>query len=111
VGGLNTAVGLLIIFGTKFFLEFGDVAANALGYSVGLAVSFFFNSRWTFEVCSPISRFAMTFIVAFALSYFFNLVVVLILISWFSVDSYFAQTVGVVTYTVSFYLLIKTMVF
>ena len=48
VGVLNLLFGLLVIYCAKWFLEWGDVAANALGYSAGLALSFTLNSRWTF---------------------------------------------------------------
>lgn len=48
VGVANTVVGLLVIYAAKFFLRLGDVPANALGYAVGLLLSFALNSRWTF---------------------------------------------------------------
>ena len=48
-GVVNTCVGLMFIFAAKYFLEFGDIAANALGYGVGLIVSFVLNALWTFH--------------------------------------------------------------
>ena len=45
VGVANTLVALLVIYAAKWYLGLGDVAANALGYSVGLFISFTLNSR------------------------------------------------------------------
>lgn len=53
VGLLNTAVGLGVIYGCKFFLEFGNVLANVVGYACGITVSFLLNSSWTFEYRGP----------------------------------------------------------
>ena len=49
VGALNTLVGLGVIFLSMSAFGFGLASANALGYAVGVALSFHLNRRWTFE--------------------------------------------------------------
>lgn len=104
VGVLNTAVGLCVIFAAKWYLHLGDVAANALGYSVGLLLSFALNSRWTFGYRGPrlwaLAKFTMVTAVAYAM----NLVTVLVAIRVLDVNGYLAQAAGIVPYTLTAYL-------
>lgn len=111
VGGLNTLVGFTVILGAKFFLDFADVAANALGYAVGLLVSLLLNSRWTFGYTGPVLGIVVPFLLAFALSYLANVAVLLSFIKLLQVNSYLSQAAGVLSYTVCFYLLSKFGVF
>lgn len=103
VGIVNSSVGLAVIYACKLFLNFDDVVANMSGYAVGLTVSFFLNSRWTFRyrgnVWPAVARFLMVFLVAYVL----NLFIVLLLINSFAVNSYLSQAIGVPFYTVVFY--------
>src|SRR5262249_15324369 len=107
----NTALGLLMVYVAKLVFHLGDVAANATGYVFGLLVGYGLNSTWTFEyrrrVPAAIGRFA----IAFLLSYGLNLIVVWCLIERASVDSYIAQALGIVPYTLCFYLLCRWFVF
>jgi putative flippase GtrA len=111
VGAVNTLLGLGIILASKFFLGLADVAANALGYAVGLTVSFVLNKRWTFGHSGAWRQSALRFLAAAAISYAVNLGVLLALIHWFQVDSYVAQGIAAAHYTVCFYLLSKFAVF
>ncbi len=47
VGMLNGLISLLTIYGCKGFFNFGDVAANAIGYAAGLGTSFTLNSPFS----------------------------------------------------------------
>lgn len=111
VGLVNTAVGLSLIYGCKFLLGFGDVAANLVGYIIGLMVSFTLNSRWTFRYEGPVwpavLRFALTFVIAYAA----NLATALLLIERLGVNAYLAHALATAPYTVTFYLLSRFMVF
>lgn len=53
VGVVNMVVGLLVIYACKWFFQAGDLAANAIGYGVGLSTSFALNGRWTFGYRGP----------------------------------------------------------
>lgn len=111
VGVLNTLVGLAVIYGCKYFLGMGDVAANIIGYAVGLTVSFVLNSSWTFEYSGPKLAAAGRFLVVFAISYGVNLATVMGLIHLAGVNSYLAQAAGMPVYTICFYLLSRVYAF
>ena len=111
VGVLNTAVGLATIFVAKAALGLGDVVANLLGYGVGLAMSFVLNKRWTFGDAGGAVPAAVRFVLAFVAAYLLNLLTVLSLRDHFLVDAYVAQALGVVPYTIVFFLLSRSFVF
>jgi putative flippase GtrA len=104
VGVINTCVGLSVIYSCKWFLELGDVVSNAIGYAVGLTVSFTLNSRWTFGYRGDALFAAIRFLVVFLVAYFANLITVMALIEWAGLNSYLAQLFGVPPYTIVFYL-------
>ena len=104
VGVLNTAVGLGTIYACKYFLSLGDVSANVIGYAVGLLNSFFWNRRWTFlHSGSPVAT-AGRFALVFAIAYLANLSAMLILTRSLILNSYVAQAIATIPYTVLFYL-------
>lgn len=69
IGVIITAIGFaLILLGLR--LGLGDYAANALGYGLGLGVSYVFNRSWTFKATNEPSmeefcRFAAAFVPAY----------------------------------------------
>jgi putative flippase GtrA len=99
VGVLNTCVGLCTIFALKWFLDMGDVLANALGYSVGLITSYFLNGRWTFLYDGSMARAAPRFALTVLVAYLTNLAVVMGSIDALHVDDYLAHVLGFVPYT------------
>jgi putative flippase GtrA len=111
VGVANTLVALVAIFGAKWFLGLGDVAANTIGYAIGLTVSFFLNRSWTFRHKGGIARDAVYFLGCFAVSYAVNLATVLGLIHYLDTNSYLAQALGMPPYTVVFFLLSRYVAF
>ena len=111
VGVANALVGLTVIFAAKALLAFGDVAANATGYGVGLTVSFVLNKSWTFNHKGEILASAVRFLGVFAVAYTINLTIVLALIDWAQVNAYLAHALGMPCYTVAFFLLSKHFAF
>ena len=111
VGLANTLCGLAVIYGAKYFLGLGDVTANALGYGVGLAVSFVLNKNWTFGYEGPVAAALLRYLIVFLTAYGLNLMAVVTLIEQWSVNSYVAQALGVIPYTVSFFLMAKYFAF
>lgn len=111
VGALNTAVGLAFIFAAKALLGWGDLAANAFGYAVGLITSFLLNRTWTFRDRGRIRPTLLRFLGAFALAYLANLASVFALRDLAGVDSYVAQAAGVIPYTVLFFVASRLFVF
>jgi putative flippase GtrA len=111
VGVFNTAVGLTLIFAAKALLGWGDLAANATGYAIGLVTSFALNRNWTFSDRGRISPALLRFLGAFAAAYLANLATVFGLRDLAHVDAYVAQAAGVIPYTTVFFLASRTFVF
>ena len=111
VGLSNTLIGLLVIYLAKWAFHASDVLANAIGYAVGIVVSFNLNSRWTFayrgEQRSAFFRFLLVAVVAYGA----NLLTVLIAIHQAGLNSYLAQALGIPVYTVVSYFASKYFVF
>jgi putative flippase GtrA len=102
VGVLNTITGLSIIYLLKWAFSVPDFPANLGGYAVGLIVSFVLNSRWTFAskrpAASSLPRFALVILVSYVINY---AVVALALHS--NVNSYAAQAMGILPYSLTTY--------
>ena len=111
VGILNTAVGLAVIFGSMALLGLGDFAANAVGYGVGLIVSFVGNRRWAFRHVGPWGPALLRFLLVFAVAYLLNLLTLMYVRDVLHVNSYLAQTAGIVAYTASFFVGSRSLVF
>ncbi len=111
VGVINTLTGLLVIYAGKWFFGLDDVWANAVGYAIGLTVSFFLNKSWTFRHEGELVRSAVRFFISFAIAYPINLGAVLIPINEFGVNSYIAQALGMPPYTIAFFLLSRYFAF
>lgn len=111
VGLLNTLATLLVIYGLKACFGAGDYWANAAGYGVGLVMSFLLNRAYTFGYDGALSRAAVQFLLAFAVCYAINLAVVAVLVDGVRMSGYLAQPCGMVCFTVSFYVLLRTQVF
>jgi len=100
VGLANTAIGLAAIYAVMFFFQTGPAIANAIGYAIGLAVSFSLNRVWTFNSDRPVGHVLPKYLLVAALSYLLNLGAVIAATSHFSVNPYLAQLLSVGIYTV-----------
>jgi putative flippase GtrA len=110
-GVLNTLVGLGAIFALKWFAGLNDTIANALGYALGLLVSYLVNSRWTFRYRQSLLAVLPQYLLVILLAYLTNLVVVRLCISQLQLNSYFAQACGVIPYAAVSYVLLRCFVF
>lgn len=111
VGVANTLVGLSVIYAAKWFFKFGDVTANALGYSVGVLASFALNSGWTFSYRGPRLSALAKFLLVALTAYSMNLLTVMMAINFIGLNEYVAQALGVVPYTLTSYYASKYIVF
>ncbi|MBB4571688.1 GtrA family protein [Rhizobium leucaenae] len=111
VGLANTSIGLLTIYATIYFLGSPPLAANAIGYAIGFAISFVLNRRWTFEDTLSISHVLPRYFLAAASSYILNFIAVFICLHYFNVNPYFSQLVGIALYTISMFFISKFFVF
>ena len=104
VGVLNSLIGYSVIYGTMYLGEVDPSWANALGYGVGLIVSYTMNRRWTFKSDSAVPSSAIRFLAVVGVSYVANLLTVLALINSAGFNPYLAQAAGLVPYTMIGYL-------
>ncbi|WFU05929.1 GtrA family protein (plasmid) [Rhizobium sp. CB3171] len=111
VGIANTGLGLLTMYAIMYFFRLGPLAANALGYTIGLALSFALNRKWTFRNNSSIQQVLLRYILAAALSYTFNFITILIFYHLFKTNPYLIQLLGIAPYTASMFLMSKFFVF
>lgn len=110
VGLSNTLVGLLVIFGCKALLGITDVAANLIGYTLLIGLSFALNRRWTFEDGGHKGKSLVRFLLVLAVAYAANLATALAAIG-LGVDNYLAHVLGIGPYTVIGYLGSRLFVF
>lgn len=99
VGLINTAVGLLAIYAVIYFFNGGPVVANAIGYSIGFAVSFVLNRLWTFADSRPMNKLLPGYFAVAVFAYLLNLLVVFGGANHFGVNPYLIQLFGIVIYT------------
>lgn len=97
VGLGNTVLGLSFIYGARA-LGLGDVAANAVGYATGLALSFGLNRSWTFKHRGPWLPHLAKFTGVMMLAWLANLAALLQLING-GVPAILAQACAVLPYT------------
>ena len=111
VGLINTAIGFAIIV-AALSAGFNDYAANALGYGLGLVVSYSLNRYWTFSAKSPPSLSELTlFSGAFGVAYLANLLVLISFRAAGFIDQPFAHLLGLAVYSALFHVLSRNVVF
>lgn len=111
VGLMNTALGYTVIL-TGLKLGAGDYAANAAGYAAGLILAYNLHRRWTFEVKSRATFPEMArFATAAAAAYCANLGVIYLGRSMGYVENPLTHAAAMVTYSGSFFLLNRFVVF
>ena len=110
-GLLNTAVGLGTIFALKWFFSVADTQANLVGYAVGMVVSYYVNSRWTFQYKQALHAKVLPYLLVLLCAYLVNLATVHLLIGGLQINSYLAQTAGIIPYSLLSYVLLRRYVF
>ena len=103
VGLANTAFGLSVIFGCKALLGLADAPANFIGYATALLLGFALNRRWTFGHMGDVRAAFARYLLVLGCAYLANLATVIVAIDWLQMNSYLAQAVGIVPYTVTSY--------
>ena len=110
VGVVNTAVGFATIMAMMSLAGLGPVAANMVGYTIGLFVSFVLNKRYTFAgKPGETRRQLLSFLAVFAVAYTVNLIVLTALVT--EIWPGLAQALAMVAYTVTFFGLARVFVF
>jgi putative flippase GtrA len=100
VGAFNTVAGLLVIYACKWIFAANDVTANAVGYAVGISLGFQLNRRWTFRSRAGLYGSFSRYLAVLAGAYLVNLAFVMFAVHGLRINSYAAQALGIVPYTV-----------
>lgn len=111
VGGLNTVLGLAIIYSFKWELQWGDASANLAGYLICILLGFVLNGRWTFGKSALMLRHFWGYFLVAAIAYLMNFCSVLLSIKVLDVPGDYAQLVGVPVFTLTSFVLNKWFVF
>lgn len=111
IGVLNTGIGLATILLLKLVAGVDLIIANAVGYMVGLAISFWGNRYWTFAAQPGAKlRKIPAFLVVVGFAFIANIAVIKFLLS-FSVVYSIAQLAGVLVYSAFGFVGMKYFVF
>ena len=111
VGVINTFAGLTVIYFCKWAFSLDDYLSNFIGYGIGLCVSFYLNSKWTFKYSGmqlwAMIKFGFVIFIAYSL----NLLVVAILIEVYHISGNISQLFGIFPYTIFCYFACRFWVF
>lgn len=105
VGVSNTLVTAIVIF-LLMKLGFGIYTSNAIGYSIGIILSFTLNTLFTFSQKITIIRF-LKFMLNCGICYLINLIAITLILYINEEWIYFSQLAGMGTYTITGFLLNK----
>ncbi len=105
VGVINTALGYLIIFSSLYLLKISPEISNALGYGVGLLISYILNRCFTFNSSQVKHKEFLRFFTVFCIAYATNFIVLLFLIHRCGVSDGLSQILaGMVYVSTSFFM-------
>jgi putative flippase GtrA len=110
-GGINTLVGYGVFLALLTYLGWSPELANAAGYGVALVVAYILNKTFVFKGSAPARKAVLRFLVAFALAFSTNQLVLIGLVRVLDFRPELAQVIAMGVYTVAFYLLNKNYVF
>jgi putative flippase GtrA len=111
VGVANTAIGMAVLYGA-LFAGLGDYVSNALGYGVGLIVSFLLHRGWTFAGRTrTLLRDAAGFGLVWVIAYLTNFGIIAAGRSLGFIENPIVQLTGVLVFAGTFYLLTSRVVF
>lgn len=111
VGIINTIFGYSIVFGTMYFLNFDAKISNALGYILGVLLSYYLNRKYTFKSEARVKNEILKFFGVFIIAYTFNFLTLVLSIEYLHINEYISQVISAVVYTVTFFILSKFFVF
>jgi putative flippase GtrA len=109
VGIVNTFVGLGSVLALTYFGFIAEVV-NFFGYVIGVCLSYFLNSKFTFKAKRTALK-ALKFTIAMGIAYCLNFGFLSISYRIYNIDVYLAQCLAGVIYTASGFLLCRYFVF
>lgn len=110
-GIANTAIGYGIFLALVTLFNMNPAYANAIGYGAALIAAFLLNRFFVFRQSKANHKTLLKFILAFAISFALNQLVLMIAHRWLGIRPEIAQIFAMFTYTIIFYFLNKKFVF
>jgi putative flippase GtrA len=111
VGLVNTGISYGIIFACMYALRLSPVVSNALGYAIGVCVSYALNSSYTFNAKRAGAGTVVRFVMVCGVAYLANLGMLVLLIEALHVHAGVSQILAGGVYVVSAFLMNKHYVF
>jgi putative flippase GtrA len=111
VGVANTAFGYAIIFACMYLAGLSAELSNAIGYGIGLMVSYVMHKVFTFNSDRPHREAFVRFLVVFAVAYAANLLVLVILVRGIGVHEAVSQVIASAVYVITSFIMNKLYVF
>ncbi|WP_339495528.1 GtrA family protein [Pseudomonas sp. RA_105y_Pfl2_P56] len=110
-GVANTAIGYGVFLLLVSLFDMNPSYANAIGYVIALIAAFVLNKKFVFNQSTTDRSTIPKFIFAFSISFAINQLILLAGYRWMGLDAEIAQIFAMISYTVAFYVLNKTLVF
>ncbi len=109
-GVVNTLVGFAVIF-SAMALGISPVISNIAGYAVGFILGFVLSKKFVFRSDGHFVTESVRYLIAFALSFLFNLLVLRFALLYLHLHAMVSQVLSAVSYTLLMYLLTRLFVF
>ena len=109
-GMLNTIVGFAVIF-SAMAVGMSPIISNILGYGVGFLLGFVLSKKFVFRSNGHFVSESVFYLAAFFVSFFFNLLVLYISLSYLGLHPIPSQALAASSYTVLMYILTRFFVF
>jgi putative flippase GtrA len=109
-GILNTAVGVAVLFALAY-IGVEPLISNIIGYACGITVGFVSAKGFVFRSDGHIAHEAMRYLVAFAISYTANLIVLLLTAYVLGFANVLSQLLAITTYVIVMFFCTREYVF
>lgn len=109
-GVLNTLIGFLVIF-SAMGVGFSPVVSNVAGYAVGFLMGFVLSKKFVFRTNDGIAGESVRYLIAFAIAFSVNLLVLHLMLNHFHFNAIFSQIIAASSYTILMYILSRAFVF
>jgi putative flippase GtrA len=109
-GVINTIVGFIVIF-SAMAVGFSPMISNIAGYAVGFILGFVLSKKFVFRSNGHFVMESIRYLIAFVVSFLFNLLVLRISLTYFQLHAIPSQIVAAVCYTLLMYILTRIFVF
>lgn len=110
VGLANTTLTVIIV-SILYYFNYSDELANFFGILGGIIQSIILNTKYTFQEKTLSLQKSVFFFLVLMISYLINLFILKICLHTFHLSSLASQTVSLIFYFISSYLLLKNFVF